>query len=102
MYLQVLLGARGLYLFKGFRLVSYEEEKEMRKILADLYGVGRSRHRKKSLKEWLEDEIKAAEQEITTTRNKSIGQKPHGQYIIEKAEKKLERLRKELTKLEKS
>ncbi|MEE9532106.1 MAG: hypothetical protein V3W52_14020 [Syntrophobacteria bacterium] len=45
----------------------------MRKILADLYGVGRSRHRKKSLKEWLEDEIRAAEQEITTTRNKSIG-----------------------------
>ena len=41
----------------------------MRKILADLYGVDRSRHRKKSLKEWLEDEIKAAEQEITTTRN---------------------------------
>ena len=33
----------------------------MRKILADLYGVDRSRHRKKSLKEWLEDEIKAAE-----------------------------------------
>jgi hypothetical protein len=68
----------------------------MRKILADLYGVGRSSHRKKSLKEWLEDEIKASEQEITTMR------KPHGQYIIEKAEKKLERLRKELTKLEKS
>jgi hypothetical protein len=86
----------------------------MRKILADLYGVGRSSHRKKSLKEWLEDEIKASEQEITTMRKKSIGQKPHGQYIIEKAEKphgqyiiekaekKLERLRKELTKLEKS
>jgi hypothetical protein len=74
----------------------------MRKILADLYGVDRSRHRKKSLKEWLEDEIKAAEQEIATTRNRPIGQKPHGQYIIEKAEKKLERLRKELTKLEKS
>ena len=74
----------------------------MRKILTDLYSVGRSRHRKKSLKEWLEDEIKAAEQEITATRNKSIGQKPHGQYIIKKAEKKLERLRKELTKLEKS
>jgi len=74
----------------------------MRKILSDLYGVDRTRHRKKSLKEWLEDEIKAAEQEITTTRNKSTAQKPHGQYIIEKAEKKLERLRKELTKLEKS
>jgi hypothetical protein len=44
----------------------------------------------------------AAEQEIATTRNRPIGQKPHGQYIIEKAEKKLERLRKELTKLEKS
>jgi hypothetical protein len=70
-----------------FRLFSSEEEKEMRKILADLYGVDRSRHRKKSLKEWLEDEIKAAEQEITTMRNKPIGQKPHGQYIIEKAEK---------------
>jgi len=87
---------------KVFRLFFYEKEKEMRKILADLYGVGRSRQRKKSLKEWLEDEIKAAEQEITTTRNKSIGQKPQGQYIIERAEKKLERLRKELTKLEKS
>jgi len=87
---------------KVFRLFFYEKEKEMRKILADLYGVGRSRQRKKSLKEWLEDEIKAAEQEITTTRNKSIGQKPQGQYIIERAEKKLERLRKELTKLERS
>jgi hypothetical protein len=74
----------------------------MRKILTELYGVGRSRQRKKSLKEWLEDEIKAAEQEITATRNKSFGQKPHGQYIIEKAEKKIERLRKELKKLEKS
>ena len=74
----------------------------MRKVLADLYGVGRSSHRKKSLKEWLEDEIKAAEQEITATRSKSIGRKSEGQYIIEKAEKKLERLRKELAKLEKS
>ena len=74
----------------------------MRKILADLYGVGRRSQRKKSLREWLEDEIKAAEQEITTTRNKSIGQKPQGQYIIERAEKKLERLRKELKKLERS
>ena len=74
----------------------------MRKILADLYGVGRRRQRRKSLREWLEDEIKAAEQEITTTRNKSIGQKPQGQYIIERAEKKLERLRKELQKLERS
>jgi hypothetical protein len=74
----------------------------MRKILTDLYGVGRTRQRKKSLKEWLEDEIKAAEQEIMVTRNKSFGQKPHGQYIIEKAEKKIERLRKELKKLEKS
>ena len=74
----------------------------MRKILTDLYGVGRSRQRKKPLKEWLEDEIKAAEQEITATRTKSFGQKPHGQYIIEKAEKKIERLRKELKKLTKS
>ena len=74
----------------------------MRKILADLYSVGRSRNREKPLKKWLEEEIKAAEQEIMTTRNRSIGQKPHGQYIIEKAEKKLERLRKELMKLEKS
>lgn len=74
----------------------------MRKILTDLYGIDRRGHRKKSLKEWLEDEIKAAEQEITATRNKSFGQKPHGQYIIEKAEKKIERLCKELKKLEKS
>ncbi len=74
----------------------------MRRILTDLYGVGRSRHRNKSLKEWLEDEIKVTEQEIISTRRKPIGQKPHGQYIIEKGEKKLERLRKELTKLEKS
>ena len=74
----------------------------MRKILADLYGVGRSRQRKKSLKEWLEDEIKVAEREIITTRNRSIGQKPQGQYIIERAEKKIERLRKELMKLERS
>lgn len=72
----------------------------MRKILADLYGVGRSSQRKKSLKEWLQDEIKAAEKEIMTTRNRSIGQKPQGRYIIERAEKKIERLRKELSKLE--
>lgn len=74
----------------------------MRKILTDLYGVGRSTQRKKPLKEWLQDEIKAAEQEIMTTRNRPIGQKPQGQYIIKRAEKKIERLRKELMKLERS
>jgi hypothetical protein len=73
----------------------------MRRILTNLYGVGRGRHSKKSLREWLEDEIKAAEQEIFATRNKPIGQKPHGQYVIEKAEEKIERLRKELEKIEK-
>ena len=73
----------------------------MRRILTDLYGVGRGKQSKKSLKDWLEDQIKATEQEISATGGKAIGQKPHGQYIIEKAEKKLERLRKELTKLEK-
>jgi hypothetical protein len=74
----------------------------MRRILTDLYGVGRGKRSKKSLKEWLEDEIKATEQEIISTRRKVIGQKPHGQYIIDKAEKKLERLRGELAKLEES
>ena len=72
----------------------------MRRILGNLYGVGRSRHSKKSLKQWLEDEIEAAEQEIVATRNNPVGQKPHGQYLIEKAEKKIERLRKELAQLE--
>lgn len=67
-----------------------------------MYSVGRSRHSRKSLKEWLEDEIKATEQEIIATRNKPVGQKPYAQYLIEKAEKKLERLRKQLTQLEKN
>lgn len=74
----------------------------MRRILSDLYGVSRSRHNRKPLKEWLEDEIKATEQELTATRNRPSGKKSHGQYLIEKAEKKLERLRKELMRLEKT
>ena len=74
----------------------------MRRILSDLYGVGRSRPNRKPLKEWLEDEIKATDQELSATRTRSIGKKPHGQYLIEKAEKKLERLRKELMRLEKT
>ena len=74
----------------------------MRRICEDLYGVSRSRHKKKPLKVWLEDEIEATEQELIATRNRPVGQKPHGQYLIEKAEKKLERLRKELMRLEKS
>ena len=74
----------------------------MRRILTDLYGVGRSRPNRKPLKEWLEDEIKATEQELSATRTRPIGKKPHGQYLIEKAEKKLERLRKDLMRLEKT
>ena len=74
----------------------------MRRILTDLYVVGRGKKSKKSLKEWLEDEIRATEQEIISTRRKAIGQKPQGQYMIEKAEKKLERLLGELKKFEES
>ena len=74
----------------------------MRRILTNLYGVNRSRPSKKSLKEWLEDEIKACEQEITVTRNKAVGKTPYGQYLIEAAENKAERLRKKLMQLEKS
>ena len=72
----------------------------MRWILGNLYGVGRKGHSKKSLKQWLEDEIEVAEQEIVATRNNPVGQKPHGQYLIEKAQRRIERLRKELAQLE--
>ena len=71
----------------------------MRRILKDLYGVGGRKRSKKSLEEWLQDEIKATERELAATRNKSMAQKPYGLYLIEKAEKKLERLRKEQAKL---
>jgi len=74
----------------------------MRRILTDLYGVGRSRPNRKPLKEWLEDEIKATEQELAAIRNRHAGQKPHGRYLEEKAERKLDRLRNELMRLEKS
>lgn len=74
----------------------------MRRILTDLYGVARSRPNRKPLREWLEDEIKATEQELTATRKRPGGQKAHGRYLIEKAEKKLEHLRHELMRLEKS
>jgi hypothetical protein len=75
---------------------------QMKRILSDLYGVSRSRHNRKPLKEWLEDEIRATERELMVTRNRPAGEKPHGRYLIEKAETKLERLRKELMKHEKS
>jgi hypothetical protein len=74
----------------------------MRRILRDLYGVGGSKRSKKSLEEWLADEIKATERELAATRSKTVAQKPYGLYLIEKAEKKLERLRKEQAKLEKA
>ena len=74
----------------------------MRRILSDLYGFSRSRLNRKPLKEWLEDEIKATEQELIATRNRPAGKKPHGRYRIEKAEQELDRLRNELTRLEKS
>ena len=71
----------------------------MRRILKDLYGVGASKHSQKSLEEWLADEIKATERELAATRNKPVARQPYGMYLIEKAEKKLERLRKEQAKL---
>ena len=71
-----------------------------RRILTNLYGVSRSRPNRKPIREWLEDEIKATEREIIAARNRPDGRKPYGQYLIEKAEKKLERLREKLRSVE--